>query len=180
MARLSLLRLVLLAFASCQPEARYASATGGYHTGDNRRWAARSYDDSHWAAERGPTGQQVFWVRSWATFRPGDYAPPLGLAIRAFGAFEVYWDGILIGNNGQPATGTQPAAPRPAAACSATCRERVAQIRCASGVVASKWRLAARPRPVWPPVIRTEWFMRQHFKDEAKVPSRKKALLNIW
>ncbi|MGY3090853.1 hypothetical protein ACVWYF_003914 [Hymenobacter sp. UYAg731] len=111
MSRLPLLLLVLLAFASCQPEARYTSAAARYHTGDNRRWAARSYDDSHWAAERCPTGHQVFWVRSWVTVRPGDYAPPLGLEIRAFGAFAVYWDGILIGSNGQPATGTQPEVP---------------------------------------------------------------------
>jgi hypothetical protein len=103
--------LLLLALAACQPDIYYESDDPVFRTGDNPRWAAKGYDDAGWQAERGPTGRQVFWVRDQLTFPRRDPAVPLGLLVRAFGGFEVYWDGTLIGRNGRPALGGQPEVP---------------------------------------------------------------------
>lgn len=104
MSRLPLLLLVLLTFASCQPDARYESAAAVYHTGDDPRWAARPYDDSRWQSARGATGTHVFWTRNWLMLHQRTPRTPLGVQVEAFGAFDVYWDGVLIGQNGQFAT----------------------------------------------------------------------------
>ena len=56
MRRLPLFLLLLLALASCQPDATFEAAEAVFQTGDDRRWAAPRYDDSDWRAERGPTG----------------------------------------------------------------------------------------------------------------------------
>ena len=111
MARLPLFVLLLLALASCQPDTTFEAADAVFRTGDDPQWAAPRYDDSGWQAERGPTGNQVFWVRKWVTLLQRDSAAPLGLTVRAFGGFDVYWDGTRIGRNGRPAAGKQAEVP---------------------------------------------------------------------
>lgn len=104
MPRLLFFYLLLLTLASCQSEVRYQEADAVYQTGDDPRWAARQYDDARWRPERGATGTQIFWVRNWVTLEQRNPHTALGLQIGAFGAFEVYWDGTRIGQNGQLAT----------------------------------------------------------------------------
>ena len=111
MARLPLFLLLLLALASCQPDTTFEAADAVFRTGDDPQWAAPRYDDSGWQAERGPTGNQVFWVRKRVTLLQRDSTVPLGLTVRAFGGFDVYWDGTRIGRNGRPATGKQAEVP---------------------------------------------------------------------
>lgn len=103
--------LLALVLGSCQPDMRYESGDEVYRTGDDQRWATRPYDDSSWSIRRGNTGNRVFWVRNRVWFSQRDTTTPLGLQVRAFGAFEVYWDGTLIGRNGRPATATRPEKP---------------------------------------------------------------------
>ena len=104
MARFLCFCLLLLALASCQSEVRYAPADVVYRPGDDLRWATRQYDDSRWQPERGPTGSRVFWARTWVTLHQRNPRTPLGMQVNAFGAFEVYWDGVRIGQNGELAT----------------------------------------------------------------------------
>lgn len=112
MYRLSLLVLLLLALAACQPDGvRYEAADAVFRTGDDHRWTARQYDDSGWQPERGSTGSQVFWVRYRIALAQRDFTTPLGLQVRAFGAFDVFWDGRLLGHNGRPATKAQAEVP---------------------------------------------------------------------
>jgi len=111
MARLLSFCLLLLALASCKSEVRYQEDDAVYRTGDDPRWAARQYDDAGWQPERGPTGTRVFWVRNWVTLAQRNPRPPLGLHVSAFGAFEVYWDGVFIGQNGELATAQQAEVP---------------------------------------------------------------------
>ena len=111
MYRLSLFLLLLLGLASCQPDAKFESSDTLYRTGDDQQWATRHYDDSGWRTERGGTGRQVFWMRKRVTLLQRDSTAPLGMLIRAFGGFEVYWDGTRIGRNGRPASGKQAEVP---------------------------------------------------------------------
>jgi hypothetical protein len=73
-----------------------------YKTGDDAAWAAKNYNDKDWSQSRGNTSDRIFWSRTHLDLRPVENdLPPLGLQIESFGAFEVYWDGVLIGRNGQ-------------------------------------------------------------------------------
>lgn len=100
MQRLLFLLAIILMFSSCKNSAVYGDRPLFYHTGDNSLWAAPSYPDKDWRGERGNTGDKLFWVRSQVRLLKTPDGP-LGLQLEAFGAFEVYWDGVLIGRNGR-------------------------------------------------------------------------------
>nr|WP_315035611.1 histidine kinase [uncultured Chryseobacterium sp.] len=73
-----------------------------YKTGDNITWAAKDYNDKDWLQVRDNVSDKIFWSRTRFELRQvGREMTPLGLQIQSFGSFEVYWDGVLIGRNGQ-------------------------------------------------------------------------------
>lgn len=74
-----------------------------YQIGDDNQWAKGSYNDHNWSVDRGNTGSQIFWARSQVRLLEVP-AGEIGLQIMAFGAFDVYWDGVLIGSNGRVAS----------------------------------------------------------------------------
>lgn len=74
--------------------------------GDDPRWAQPAWDDAGWA-EKGfwdlPARAGVQWVRF--RVRMGDdgrAALPGGIMISTVRAYEIFWDGVPIGNNGTP------------------------------------------------------------------------------
>lgn len=65
-------------------------------------WATKNYNDKSWTETRDNTSDKIFWSRTHLDLRPMENnLMPAGLQIESFGAFEVYWGGILIGKNGQ-------------------------------------------------------------------------------
>ncbi|RAJ02336.1 sensor histidine kinase YesM [Chitinophaga skermanii] len=83
-----------------------------FNTGDNMPWASKEYVDSNWRSIRGNTGSQIFWLRAHCKLtEPGEIEEQLGINVYGFGSFEIYWDGALIGKNGQVQTSTQPEIP---------------------------------------------------------------------
>lgn len=90
----------LLFLSSCESVIKYEVGERHFQIGDDQLWARKDYDDSKWTSERGETGNQVFWMRTKVSIFESPKGP-LGLHIESFGAFEVYWDGVLIGNNGK-------------------------------------------------------------------------------
>lgn len=73
-----------------------------YKTGDDMTWASKNYIEKDWSTFRGNTADKIFWSRTHLDLRQVEnQLTPLGLQIESFGSFEVYWDGILIGKNGQ-------------------------------------------------------------------------------
>lgn len=83
-----------------------------YHTGDDPAWAAKNYKDNSWSQTRGNTADKVFWSRTHLDLRQVENELlPLGLQIESFGAFEVYWDGVLIGKNGRVLKNGKPELP---------------------------------------------------------------------
>ncbi|WP_284461658.1 histidine kinase [Chryseobacterium sp.] len=98
----NLLFLLTLLSALTRPVIRTEEPIPVYKTGDNKAWAAKDYDDKDWSQTRGNTRDRIFWSRTHFELRPVENElKPLGLQIQSFGAFEVYWDGVLIGHNGQ-------------------------------------------------------------------------------
>lgn len=80
-----------------------------YKTGDNKTWAAKHFNDKDWSSFRGNTSDRIFWSRTQLDLgKVENRLMPLGLQIESFGAFEVYFDGVLIGRNGEvPENGKQ-------------------------------------------------------------------------
>jgi sensor histidine kinase YesM len=107
MKRMCIFLIVLLALSSCKNGVSYEVAEPVYRTGDNMEWARKNYIDTGWAKERGTPGAQIFWAR--CRFVINDRIngqEHLGVMIHSFGAYDAYWDGVLIGNNGRIANGT--------------------------------------------------------------------------
>jgi hypothetical protein len=100
MQRLLIFFTILLLLSSCKQAVVYEEYPPVYQTGDNKLWAEKNFNDSGWLTERGNTAQRIFWSRSPVKLIKTS-ASPIGLHLQAFGAFEVYWDGILLGHNGQ-------------------------------------------------------------------------------
>lgn len=92
--------LTICLLSSCRPEIGYKDYPPVFKTGDDLSWAKKDLDDVNWAKERGNTGESIFWVRSKINLSQKPIGQ-LGLKIEAFGAFDVYWDGVLIGKNGK-------------------------------------------------------------------------------
>ena len=82
-----------------------------FHAGDDAAWASPSYDDSSWPTftsetswgKQGLPAREGFgWYRYHMTVVPGPNAPKeLALLIPAIDdAYELYWNGVLVGKNG--------------------------------------------------------------------------------
>ena len=93
--------LLLLGFSSCKMDVVYEVSDAVYRLGDDMTWAGSGLDDTGWNTQREHAGKEIFWVRIHLMVNKRNMATPLGLQVNTFGAFEVYWDGVLIGRNGQ-------------------------------------------------------------------------------
>lgn len=98
----NLLFLLTLLTVLAKPVIRTEEPVPVYKTGDNKEWAAKDFDDKGWSQVRGNTSEKIFWSRTHFEIRQVEKElKPLGLQIQSFGSFEVYWDGELIGRNGE-------------------------------------------------------------------------------
>ena len=100
MQRLLIFFTILLLLSSCKQAVVYEEYPTVYQTGDNKLWAEKNFNDTHWLTERGNTAERIFWSRSSVKLIKTS-SNPIGLHLQAFGAFDVYWDGILLGHNGR-------------------------------------------------------------------------------
>ncbi len=96
--------ILLLSFSSCKTDVVYDVSDAVYRLGDDITWAGSEYDDTGWNIQREHAGKEIFWVRFHLMLNQRNVTTPLGLQVNTFGAFEVYWDGTLIGRNGQIGT----------------------------------------------------------------------------
>lgn len=91
----------ILFIVSCEAPHFDGAGNAYYKTGDTIAWAKKNFDDSNWSFYRGQTGDSIFWARMRLEIQrnPQPFEQQ-GIGISAFGAYEAYWDGILIGKNG--------------------------------------------------------------------------------
>ncbi len=77
--------------------------------GDDPAWAEPSWDDRNWTLTElrfTPAGNEISWFRTTIHLSQKHLVPghPLGIYFAALAAHEIYWDGVLIGRGGRPAT----------------------------------------------------------------------------
>lgn len=75
--------------------------------GDDPSWSRTGYDDRSWQTRRTeetPSQQRIVWIRTPVGLEPRQLGKrPLGVHVSALAAYEVFWNGRLIGRSGSPA-----------------------------------------------------------------------------
>ncbi|MVM34106.1 regulator [Spirosoma sp. HMF4905] len=91
----------LLALAGCQQDSVRPERIL-LKLGDQPEWAALDWNDQDWEATNGTSHQELFWLRFHMRLDSTvTRQKPLGVKVVALGSFDAFWDGRLIGHNGQ-------------------------------------------------------------------------------
>ncbi len=75
-----------------------------FKIGDQQEWAAKNWSDQDWVKNIDwvPDGQ-IFWSRTKIDILKASEAfQPYGIQLEVYGEYEIFWDGTLIGRNGNP------------------------------------------------------------------------------
>ena len=94
----------MLLVTSCSQESVFQQYNTLYQLGDQQEWAAKNWTDRDWEKDitRVPDGQ-VFWSRTKIDIlKAPEPFQPYGVQLEVYGEYEVFWDGALIGKNGNP------------------------------------------------------------------------------
>ncbi|PKV51290.1 sensor histidine kinase YesM [Aquimarina sp. MAR_2010_214] len=98
-----LILITVILVSSCSRSRYYKTHDSVYMHGDQSQWATKDWDHQHWKNQVNVTGGEVFWSRTEVEITK---APELfqryGVFINTFGEYDVFWDGVLIGENGNP------------------------------------------------------------------------------
>ncbi|MEQ8477477.1 histidine kinase [Fulvivirga sp.] len=94
----------LLLVTSCSQSPVFKEHETVYKIGDQEAWASKNWNDQNW---KGRITQmqagQVFWSRTQIDIlKTPEPLRPYGLRLEVYGEYEVFWDGVLIGKNGNP------------------------------------------------------------------------------
>jgi sensor histidine kinase YesM len=95
---------MLLATSCSQEPAVFKKFETVFKIGDQQEWANREFNDKIWQRKLWlvPNGQ-VFWSRTKIDILKASESLRLyGVHLHAYGEYEVFWDGVLIGKNGNP------------------------------------------------------------------------------
>ena len=95
----------MLVVTSCSQEsAIFKKHDTVYRIGDQQEWAAKNLDDQNWRKRVSfVSNGQVFWTRIKVDLlKDSESLRPYGLYLHAYGEYEVFWDGVIIGKNGNP------------------------------------------------------------------------------
>ena len=95
--------IIATCFISCENDFKVQAPEIRYKTGDTLSWRLKNIDDTSWSLYRENSKDAIFWARTTIHIdqQPKEDAPQ-GLLVYGFGAYEVYWDEVLIGSNGIP------------------------------------------------------------------------------
>lgn len=99
-----LLLCMMLFLTSCAENPVYKQHETVFNIGDQQDWATKTWNDKHWKKriKLVPNGQ-VFWSRTnIEILKDSEAFHPYGLMLQVYGEYEVFWDGVLIGKNGNP------------------------------------------------------------------------------
>lgn len=75
-----------------------------YKVGDQQEWATKNWNDQDWQSGKlWMEDGTVFWFRARIDILEApEPFHPYGIQLDVYGEYEVYWDGVMIGKNGNP------------------------------------------------------------------------------
>lgn len=94
----------LILMTSCSQEPVFEEGETVFRVGDQQEWAASNWSDQDWQKRLKfvPDGE-IFWSRTKIDIlTPPEEFRSYGLQIDPYGEYEIFWDGVLIGKNGNP------------------------------------------------------------------------------
>ncbi|NER13519.1 regulator [Leptobacterium flavescens] len=99
-----LLICFLLLVASCSQPPVFIEYQTLSKIGDQKEWAAKNWNDEDWDKRKPKLkGGEVFWSRTPIDIlKAPDTLHPYAIRPYLYGEYEVFWDGVLIGRNGNP------------------------------------------------------------------------------
>ncbi len=101
---LLLIGVLLLATSCMQAPEVFKEQRTVFKVGDNPTWANKALNDGNWEKKIAliPEGE-IFWSRTRIDIlKAPEELRPYGLQIDGYGEYEIFWDGVLIGKNGNP------------------------------------------------------------------------------
>lgn len=99
-----LLVCTMLLVTSCSQSPVFEEYNTVTKIGDRQEWAAKNWTDEDWD-KRTPIVEagQVYWSRTKVDIlKAPETLHPYGIRPYLYGEYEVFWDGVLIGKNGNP------------------------------------------------------------------------------
>ena len=94
----------LLFASACTGDPIFKEHETVYRMGDQKEWASKDWNDQNW--QKRPKlvlDGKVFWSRTKVDILESpDSLRPYGIRLEVYGEYEVFWDGVLIGRNGNP------------------------------------------------------------------------------
>ncbi|MGL1886895.1 MAG: histidine kinase [Reichenbachiella sp.] len=94
----------MLLVSACEQSPVYKKYETVYKVGDQSGWAAKGWNDESW--KKGKLIMEdggVFWYRTRIDIlKAPETLHPYGIQLEVYGEYEIFWDGILIGENGNP------------------------------------------------------------------------------
>lgn len=99
-----LLVCCMLLVTSCSQNPVFKKHDTVFKLGDQQEWTAINLNDRDWEKDIAlvPDGK-VFWSRTKIDIlKAPEPLHPYGLQLDVYGEYEVFWDGVLIGKNGNP------------------------------------------------------------------------------
>lgn len=102
--RYFLLVCTMLHVTSCSQSPVFKAHETVFQVGDQQEWAAKDLNDQYWEKRKAlvPDGQ-VFWSRTKIDIlKTPESLHPYGIQLHVYGEYEVFWDGVLVGKNGNP------------------------------------------------------------------------------
>jgi len=99
-----LLVCIILLVTSCVREPIFKEYNTVSKIGDQPEWAAKNWNDKDWDKRKAVLESgEVYWTRTPIDILKAPKAlHPYAIRPHIYGEYEVFWDGILIGKNGNP------------------------------------------------------------------------------
>lgn len=102
----SVVIIILLSTFNNSPTT-YKASKVKFRYGDSLAWKAPKYSVAHWQRDF-YEADSIFWVRFEVNIpRPAPAFEPQGMTVDFTGAYDVYWDGQLLGRNYDPNQATK-------------------------------------------------------------------------
>lgn len=94
---------LLLLLTGCSEEQIFKRSKTKFKIGDQSEWATKDWPDRDWENRVELTDGRVFWSRTKIDIlKTSEVLHPYGVRPYIYGEYEVFWDGVLIGKNGNP------------------------------------------------------------------------------
>lgn len=99
-----LLACAMLLVTSCSQDPVFKEYNTLAKIGDQAEWAAKNWNDKGWDRRKAVVeGGEVYWTRTKVDIlKAPEPLHPYAIRPYMYGEYEVFWDGVLIGKNGNP------------------------------------------------------------------------------